>query len=84
MIDYKDNGGQRGHPINIWIGEEEWHKYSMQNKVRLLYRLRESDTPLAQLMAKSISQLVEEEQRHYQIDYDATIKRCEDVRPWQE
>lgn len=82
MIDYMDNDAQNESPINVYIGEEEWQNYSFQNKVRLLYRLRQSDIPLAQLMAEPLGMMIDYEQKQHQIDIEATIKRCEDVSKW--
>lgn len=84
MIDYIENDNSDKSPINVYIGEEEWANYSFQNKVRLLYRLRQSDSALAKDIVKSISILVEEEQSQREIDYEATIKQCEDVSEWPE
>lgn len=63
-------------PFNVHIGAEEWAEYSFQNKVRLLYRLKQSKTQIAQELVKTVSLLVEEEQRQLEIDYDATLKKC--------
>lgn len=82
MIDYFDNEGQEETPINVYIGEEEWRNYSFQNKVRLLYRLRESDVPLAQLMAKPLSLMIAEEQKNQVVDVEATIRRNKEVKEW--
>lgn len=84
MIDYIENDNSDKPPVNVYIGEEEWTNYSFQNKVRLLYRLRNSDNVLAKELVKSISLLVEEEQKMREIDYEATLKQCEDVSEWPE
>lgn len=82
MIDYEDNDQK---PVHVFIGEEEWANYSFENKVRLLYRLRQSKTVLAQHLVKSLSLLVEEEQQQREIDYEATYKKIyEDVSEWQD
>lgn len=78
MIDYIENDPPNKTPIHVFIGEEEWKNYSFQNKVRLLYRLRQSDNALAKDLVKAIELLVEEEQSQREIDYDATISRIED------
>lgn len=84
MIDYIENDNSDKPSVNVYIGEEEWANYSFQNKVRLLYRLRNSDNVLAKELVKSISLLVEEEQKMREIDYEATLKQCEDVSEWPE
>lgn len=84
MIDYLDNNQPDKSPINVIIGEQEWADYSFQNKVRLLYRLKQSESSLAKTMVNSISILVEEEQNKNEIDYDATLRQLKDVSEWPE
>lgn len=62
-------------PFHIYIGEEEWKQYSFQNKVRLLYRIRQSSSTLAKELARSITLLIEDEQKKNEIDYEATLKK---------
>ncbi|BCT30429.1 MULTISPECIES: hypothetical protein [Bacillus subtilis group] len=84
MIDYKDNDPDK-KPINIYIGEEEWCNYSFENKVRLLYRLKQSLSPLAKETEKSLSMLVEKEKNEREIDYEATYQNIYgDVSEWPE
>jgi len=78
MIEYIENEHPQQKPVNVFIGVEEWANYSFENKVRLLYRLRGSKTVLAKELEKSISLLVEEEQRERQIDYEATLRKAEE------
>ena len=47
MIEYIENNNSDKPQVNIYIGEDEWANYSFQNKVRLLYRLKNSDNLLA-------------------------------------
>ncbi|MFE4029312.1 hypothetical protein ACFX4N_24480 [Priestia sp. YIM B13551] len=71
--------------VHVFIGNEEWATFSFENKVRLLYRLRQCETLLARELEKTISLLVEEEQKEREIDYEATLKRAEeDVSEWPE
>ncbi|MES9681732.1 hypothetical protein ABWK22_02205 [Gottfriedia acidiceleris] len=83
MIDYIENDPDK-QPVSVYIGEEEWANYSFQNKVRLLYRLRQIDSGLAKQVVKKVSLLIEEEQNQREIDYEATLKQCEDVSEWPE
>ncbi|AXK21616.1 hypothetical protein ACW4EZ_30180 (plasmid) [Bacillus toyonensis] len=82
MIEYIENNNSDKPQVNIYIGEDEWANYSFQNKVRLLYRLKNSDNLLAKQLVKSISSLIEEEQKMSEIDYEATVKQCEDTIEW--
>lgn len=77
MIDYIDDGGSSKSTINVYIGDEEWNAYSYQNKLRFLYRLRQSQSPLAKSMEKSIGLLIEEERASREVDIAATLKQIE-------
>lgn len=72
---YPSDNTSHEKPVHIYIGEEEWKHYSFQNKVRLLYRIKQSSSTLAKEMAQSITLLIEEEQKKNEIDYEATIKK---------
>lgn len=63
--------------IQVHIGEQEWSEYSLEKKIRLLYRLRHCDTALTNQLEKSLSLLVEKEQEEREIDYEATLKKAE-------
>lgn len=62
-------------PVNIYIGEKEWRNYSLQNKIRLLYRLRQSSTDIARALEPALSLLIQEEQNRLEIDYEATYQK---------
>ncbi|UOE58239.1 hypothetical protein IRB79_27335 (plasmid) [Cytobacillus oceanisediminis] len=62
--------------MNIYIGEAEWNEFSFENKMKLLYRLRQSQSELARQMEPCISLMVEEERNRQEIDIEATLKHC--------
>lgn len=65
---------RREESIKVEIGEEEWDNFPYENKVRLLYRLKQSRHKLAQDIAKAVEHLVEEEKLQKEIDYDRTFQ----------
>ncbi len=79
MIHYDDDLTPPKNIFHIFIGDEEWKNYSYENKIRLLYRLRQSESFLAKELCKPISLLVEEEQLNREIDFEATLKKIEET-----
>lgn len=77
MLDYIEEDGHNKSDIDIHIGDEEWAKCGYQDKLRLLYLLKQNRTELAQFMAKRLAPLIEEERRLNTIDIEATLKHIE-------
>ncbi|MEX3713393.1 hypothetical protein ABFV99_13395 [Cytobacillus horneckiae] len=77
MTPYKNREQPPKNTVNVYIGEEEWQNYSYENKLRLLYRLKHSESLLS-LGFEPLVTLIEEEQREKEIDYDATLKNIEE------
>lgn len=73
MTDFEQYNN-REESFKVEIGKEEWEAFSYKDKVRLLYRLRQSQHQLANQIANAVDLLLEEERLQNEIDYEATFK----------